>query len=533
MPAEETPEPALPGPTSESRDVRHGLATVTRGTVYLLLATLLYVGFNFVARVLVVRTVSTADWSAFSFALTLAALVAGFGTLGLPSAVGRSLPYVATDAERRAIVRTTLWVGGAAGIAASGAVFVAAGPIGSALGSPGITLALQFFPIPVGSAIVSSLLAAIFQGYEDVAPNALFVQTINPGLFLGFLAGLAVAPSLGLGFRNVLLAYAVANAIALGLIVAYTARHLPRRLPAGPVAPRASRELLRFAAPLLVVGAMSTVVGWGDTLVLGVYHATEVGTYAASLTLARLLQIGLGAASYIFLPVAARFVQRREPGSVTTTFTTVTKWMALFSLPPFLVFVIVPSASLGFVYGANYTAIVLPLQVVVVGALLTTLLGPAPTAQIAFGEGRLLAVNAVVAGLTDVGVAVALVPVYGYTGAAVAWASANVVYSALSLGELTYLHRVHPFRRSFVLPVVATAALTGGGLLLVRSSVTEWMLPGIALAIAAAFVGIVLATGSIDEGDRLLLDAIEELVGRPLPWLRRIGRLGVRRRADP
>ncbi len=531
MAAEETPG-ATPGP-AEAQDVRHGLATVTRGTVLLLFATLLYVAFNFVARVLVVRDVSVDDWSAFSFALTLAALVAGFGTLGLPSAVARSLPYVATDAERRAIVRTTAIVGGVAGLASSVAVFLAAGPIGTALGSPGITLALEFFPIPVAGAIVASLLAAIFQGYEDVVPNALFVQTINPGLFLALLTVLAVAPGGAFTFRNVLVVYAAANAVALGLVVVYTARFLPRRLPRGPRAPAASRELLRFAAPLFVVGAMATVVGWGDTLVLGVYHAAEVGTYAASLTLARLLQIGLGAASYIFLPVAARFVQRREPGSVTTTFTTVTKWMALFSLPPFLVFVVLPSASLGFVYGANYTAIVLPLQIVVAGALLTTLLGPAPTAQIAFGEGRLLAVNAVVAGATDVGVAIALVPLYGYTGAAVAWTAANVVYSALSLGELTVLHRVHPFRRSFVVPVVATTAISAAVLVAVRAAITTWMLPLVALAIAAAFVGIVLGTGSIDEGDRLLLDAVEELLGRPLPILRRIGRLGVRRSRAP
>ncbi len=517
-------------PPGEAPDVRHGLATVTRGTVVLLFATLLYVAFNFVARVLIVRSLSLDDWSAFSFALTLAALVAGFGTLGLPSAVARSLPFVATDAERRTIVRTTAWLGAVAGVGTSVAVFLAAGPIGTALGSPGITLALEFFPVPVGTVIVASLLASVFQGYEDVVPNAVFVQAINPGLFLAFLAVLVVAPGNAFTFRNVLLAYAIANAVVLVLVVGYTAHYLPRRLPRGPPAPAAARALLRFAAPLFVVGAMATVVGWGDTLVLGVYHAAEVGTYAASLTLARLLQIGLGAASFIFLPVASRFVRRDEPHAVTLTFTTVTKWMALFSLPAFLVFVVLPSTSLGFVYGANYTAIVLPLQIVVTGALFTTLLGPAPTAQIAFGEGRLLAANAVVAGAVDLVVSVALVPVYGYTGAAIAWATANVVYSALSLGELTVRHRVHPFRRAFVLPVVVTGAVGGLALVVVRSSIAAWMLPGVVLAIAGGFVGVILATRSIDEGDRLLLDAVEELLGRPLPLLRRVGRLGVRGR---
>ena len=46
---------------------------------------------------------------------------------------------------------------------------------------------------------------------------------------------------------------------------------------------------------------------------------------------------------------------------------------------------------------------------------------------------------------------------------------------------------------------------------------------------AALLLLVILLTRSVDEGDRLLLGAIEGLLGRPLPLLRRIGRLGVPR----
>lgn len=517
---------------TDSEDlVREGLSSVTKGTLFLLVATLVLVGLNFVSRVVIVRSISASDWSSFSFGLTLAGVLAAIGSLGLPSAVARSLPYATSDDERRTIVRGALWIGGGAALGSSFLLFVFAGPIGQSLGSPGITLGLQFFPVAVGSGILAGLIASIFQGYEDVTPNALFVQVVNPALFVAFLTVWLVLPPPGITYEEALLAFALANAVTLGLLVVYLVRRLPRHLSPGPRAPSALPRLLRFTAPLLVVGVMGTIAGSGDTLILGIFHPSEVGTYTASLTLARLVPIGIGAAAYIFLPVASRFVRQGDTPSIATTYATVTKWMILVSLPLFLLFFFLPSASLGFVYGPNYMTIVLPLQITVAGAFATTVLGPAPTAQVAFGQTRLLAANAIAAGLVDVIVAFALVPTYGYVGAAIAWGVANAAYSTLSLVQLGFLTRVHPFEWHFVTPLLVTALPVGVGLWLLHPTLPWWVLPPLGLGVALLFVILVLATRSVDDGDRLLLEAVEQLVGRPLPFFRRLGRYALRRRA--
>jgi O-antigen/teichoic acid export membrane protein len=172
--------------------------------------------------------------------------------------------------------------------------------------------------------------------------------------------------------------------------------------------------------------------------------------------------------------------------------------------------------------------VVVPLQVTVVGAFTLTLLGPAATAQVAYGQTRLLAYNAIVAGVADLGLSLVLIPTYGYAGAAVAWTSATVLFGALSLVEIALLSGVHPFRRHFVVPVLATALPVGGALALLRPTLSYPALVGLGLAIAGLFVVLVLATRSIDEGDRLLLEAVERLLGRPLLLLRRLGRFALR-----
>lgn len=512
---------------------REGISSVTRGTLFLLIATLCLVGLNFVSRVIVVRSVSPSDWSAFSFGLTVAALLSAFGTLGLPSAVARSIPYASSDDDRRAIVRGTLLIGSGAALGASVVLFVFAASIGSALGSPAIGVGLRFFPIAVGTSILSSLIVSIFQGYEDVTPNAVFLQIVNPALFVVFLLIAIVVPPFGVDYTEALVTYALANLVTLGLILLYAWRRLPQRLPQGPRASEALGRLLRFAAPLFVVGVMASVTASGDTLILGIYHEGEVGTYSASLTLARLLPIGIGAASFIFLPVASKFLRQDDTSSIRITYATVTKWMILVSLPLFLLFFFLPSSSLGFVYGPGYTLYVVPLQITTAGAFVTTLLGPATTTQVVFGQTRLLAYNAVVAGATDLGLSFALIPAYGFDGAATAWAAANILFVVLSLSELVLLSRVHPFRRHFMVPLLITALPVGVALALLRLSLPSLELIALGLGIAVLFVFLVLATRSVDDGDRLLLEALERLVGRPLPWLRRLGRFALGHAGDP
>lgn len=512
--------------------VREGLSSVTKGTLFLLVSTLLLVGLNFVSRVVIIRNISIADYNAYAFGLTLSWVLVAIGSLGLPSAIARSLPYSSSDAERRTIIRGSLWIGSVAAFVGSVLLFLFASMIGSSLGSPSISLGLQFFSIAVGTGILAGLIASIFQGYEDVTPNALFMQIVNPGLFVAFLAVAIFLPPLGISYQEALLAYALANAATLVLLVLYLLVRLPRHLSPGPLAPAALPRFLRFAAPLFVVSVMVAIAGSGDTLILGIFHPGEVGVYSASLTLSRLLQVGVTAAAYIFLPVASRFLRQGEARSIAVTYATVTKWMILVSLPLFLLFFFLPSGSLVFVYSSTYSTVdVLPLQITVAGAFATTLLGPAAAAQVAYGQTRLLALNAIAAGLVDIVVAFALVPYYGYVGAGIAWGVANAAYAVLSLVELASITGVHPFRWHFVAPVLATSLPIGVGLALLHPTLPGWALPALGLGFAALFVVLVIATRSIDEGDRLLLEAVERLLGRPLPFVRRIGRYSLRRRS--
>jgi O-antigen/teichoic acid export membrane protein len=505
-------------------EIRDGLSTVSRGTLLVSVSAVLLVVFTFFSRVLLVRS-PAADWNSFSLELTLASILGTVGTLGLPNAVARSLPHATTDSERRTIVRASLVATMVSAFALALALWLVAPRIATALGIPDLAVGLDFFSIAIGASLLSGLIAAVFRGYADVLPNALFLQVLTPGLFLVFLLVARAIPSVGLSYSAALASYAGANAATLLLLVIYSLRRLPRHLPAGPQAPESRGRLLRFTAPLFLSAVMLTLAGTGDTIVLGVYHPSQVGVYTASLTLARLVAVGVSSAAYIFLPVATRFLRRESPHGVQVMYATVTKWLLTLSIPLFLLFVFLPQRSLGFVYGPAYSTIVLPLQLTVIGAFAGTVLGPSSVTLIAYGRVHLVALNSVIAGLVDVGVAVALVPAHSYVGAAVAWGTSTFLYSALCLLELALLDRVHPFSNHFVVPLASTTLPLALVLLLVRGRIPEWLLPPIGLAVAAAFVLSVFLTRCVDQGDRLLLEAVESLLGRRIPLVRQLASL--------
>ncbi len=504
---------------------RSGLTSVTRGTLVMMVGTLGFVAETFVSRVILVRTLFPINpdlWSEFSLSLALAGLVSSFGSLGLGPAIARSLPFESSEAERRQIVHTAYVVGGPAAVAVTAALAVFAVLLSSTLGAPVFGLTLLFFSVAVGLAVFAGLLASIFQGYEDVIPNAFYNQVLNPLLFIVFLLAAVLLAPTGDTYLGILVAYVLASVLSFLALVLYARRRLPRLLAAGPRTSGVSRRLLAFAAPLFLVGVLSYVANNGDTLILGIFDRSAVGFYTADLSMARLLQVGIGSLAYIFLPVTARLVRQGDRGAVRITYATATKWMVLTSLPLFLLFVLFPDRSIQFVYGSGFPPSAIPVDVLVAGAFLSTLVGPSSMAQVAYGQTRLLFYNTLACSAVDVALAFLLIPTYGLSGAAVAWASANALYPILSLVQIAVRQRVHPFERHYVLPLVLTAVPLGALFLLVPLVPPLWALPAIAVGFGLVFLGVVLLTRSIDAGDRLLLEAVERLLGRPLPLVRRL-----------
>ena len=69
--------------------------------------------------------------------------------------------------------------------------------------------------------------------------------------------------------------------------------------------------------------------------------------------------------------------------------------------------------------------------------------------------------------VVDIGLCLVLIPIWGITGAAVAWAASVVVRNAMTLVQVYRINRITPFSRAAAVVAVAAVACFAGPLLVV------------------------------------------------------------------
>ncbi len=529
--------PATPGgPTSVgSQNLDRTLGSLGRGTAVMMAATVIYVAFQFLTRVLVTHLVSGEQWGEFNIGFAIANLLALIAAFGIPTAVARSLAYEETYEARRNLVRRALLVSVPVGVAASVLVFLGAPELAALFHNSTYTPVFQLFGVSVGFTMLSNVLVGIFQGLERAEPNALFVQILNPILFLVFAGGLL---ALQWGFTGVLVGYVISWVGAFAALVVYTSRQLPILLKSLSVHsftgdPTARVSFAALSITLFGVATLSYLTSYADTLLLAYLEPASVaavvtGQYSSAMQLTRLLLVGTGTVTFIYLPVTARLRRQRDYASLRETYVTVTRWMAFLTIPFTFVFVFAPGLTLGFTFGPSQVGGAEALSILVIANTIAILLGPSTSTLGGLGETRSVLRWTAVSTVCNFALCFALIPSFGMVGAAVAWSVARLVFPALCLVQIYVQHGVTPFRSHFNRPIAVTAVICAALFYVLFSHARVLEIPLMVVIPPIVFAAAILVTRSIDRGDIFVARAAERRFAVVAP-VRRI----LERRAAP
>jgi O-antigen/teichoic acid export membrane protein len=517
--------PPATGPAPASTPLGRTIHSVGRGATAMVVATVCLLAFQFLARVLVTRSVSVVEWGEFSLALSLTSLIALLAAFGIPTAVARSLAFEHTYADRARVVRRATIFSIAVAAVSTVVLYVGAPVLAGAFHDSRLGPILGLFALTIPFVILSNVLAGFFQGMERATPNAVFNQIINPGLFLVF-AWLFLYE--GWQVTGAVLGYVVSYALSFAALAAYTALRLPLTLRAGSsdafVGDVSGRiPLLELAVTLFGISTLSYVTSFGDTLVLGLFRSTDaVGQYSTAMTLARLFLVGSGAITYIYLPVSARLRREGDYATVRQSYVTSSRWLVLITLPLFFLFTFDPGNTLAVTFGAAYLNASASLQILAIGSFVAILMGPAASCLGGLGRSRPMLLFTLSSAAANVGMSFTLIPLMGLGGAAYAWAVARVLYPLLCLAFLWSEYRIHPFASHFVRPLALSFLLLVPVFVLTSGLRMWYLLPLLFVLVVAVYLLSILATRSVDPGDLIVLRGIERRTGIALPRLRRL-----------
>jgi O-antigen/teichoic acid export membrane protein len=324
----------------------------------------------------------------------------------------------------------------------------------SLLGGDGVGPATVLLAVLVPVAAASDLLLAATRGFGSVRPTVLVDGLVRQGLqpvlaLVAVQASDSIVPVVAAWAAP----YVLSAALAARALVALGRTHGWRdgSRPSPSLVRATASEVWRFAAPRSVTQVAQTAVRRADIpIVAALAGPAAAALYTAASRIVALGQLGIRGIQQMVGPQVARLLGQERPEAAVLVLRTATLWSVTIAWPVYLVAVAVPEHVMA-VFGPGYDGGVVALVVLALAMLVGTGAGPVDIVLLMTGRSVASLVNNLAALGANLALNLLLVPRWGATGAAVAWAAAIVVGNALPAAQL---------RRSLAAPVVDRRVLT-------------------------------------------------------------------------
>lgn len=352
-------------------------------------------------------------------------------------------------------------------------------------------------------ALAAALFVATFTliSQKDMVGQAWAQQITLP---VATLVGAGLAIVLDHGVDGVMVAFVVAHALAL--IVALTRIWYSDGplLRDSTIRPRFEwGPLLRYTIPQSFARVLYRANLWVDILMLtALASLTDVGVYRVSVALAMLGALPVVASTTMFGPVIAELIYTDQTARLNALLKVITRWLVVIATPLYFTVLLLPDVILS-IFDEAYQSGSTALCILMIGQAVYVIAAPTGAILTNAGHSMLNLINGLIAVGLNIALNTWLIPEYGIQGAAIASATALVVWSTLRLVEVAVLHRCSPFSvRS--LAVVLTALVAGllSHYALVDQSV--WVrVPSVAIELLVGLV-IFWMIGRTDEDDAVV-----------------------------
>jgi len=509
--------------------VTESLGKIGKGTSILFIGTAFGLFFNFLARVIIARFYTPADYGLFNLYYTILSIFSSIGIIGLKSGIQRNIAYYLGKDEEEKVPEIIGWgisIGLVGGVIFGIILFHFADPIAAVFSEePALGNYFKLAAIAVPFYALLILLVSVFRGFQRTKEKILFEDLGKNTLILCAVIPIAL---MSLGFFNVILGASLSIILISISFFYYYRRNIKRLLDLKPTVRwdlSVGKKLMLFSLPLLFVEIMYRIMGWADTLMIGYFMAEDfVGYYQAAKPMSRFIGTPFDVAHFLYSPIAATLFAKTLFRENKIIFISLTKWICFGTLPLVIAFVFYPGWILDFFFGVEYSTAIVPLQILSVMYFINNFMGPNGATLTAFGRTKfLMYATGAAAGLNLI-FNTLLIPYFGIVGAAVATAISIISVNVIRVKKLNDISGIHtikpillaPITLSLLLSVPLTYALTQ------IFPITIYLVIISVLIFYLIFFFSIIMTKSLSKDDIELLLLIEKRSGIDLSWLRKI-----------
>lgn len=502
---------------SEKRD--QALRDIVKGAGIVYVGLVLEVVIAFLAQVLAARFLSIGGFGGITTGTALLNIGAIVASLGYGEGLTRYLPRV-DDAEKVAITRFAFFVAIPVSIVLAAIVVLRAEFIATEIfGDPTVVDSIRVFGAAIPFSTVLSVGIGGIRG-QKAARYRVYVKNLLHPIFRFTLVIVAVVYGLGqIGFAA---AYAIPYALAAVVAVYLLSRTLSLfsqvRTDRGLY-----RDFTEYSVPFVIGGAAGFLYRSVDIfLLLYILDSEAVGVYAVAYAAARLILMFSTAFNFLGSPVASELQSEEGIAEAISVNSTVLRWLVVAAVPTLVPLVFFPAEFISIIYRPNYATGATAMVILTLAFAVHTVFSAQHNLLEAVGNSRVLALNNVLAGTTNVVLNLLLIPRIGIEGAAVATAVSYLMQDALMIVELRWETGRWAFDTSVFTPVVvAIPCYVGFGLLTGYVPGTLLWIVSASGAFTLVFGLFYLVTVGLQPAEVMLIRSAEERFGVDVPGLDR------------
>jgi O-antigen/teichoic acid export membrane protein len=490
-------------------EFRRNMGQISRHSIVYFAGTLFTMGAGYLVKIYVARVLGAEQLGIYALGMTLVSLTQLIGCLGLNGAAARYVAvYNATCryADLRGFLTRSLGLVFFLNLLLSVGLVFSGGWLARHLyHAPDLG---QYIPLFAGLTVLGAIngfYCQVLAGFKDIAKRTLITNFVGTPLVIALTVALL---ALGAGMRGYLWAQIVNSIVVVALLITVAWRLTPQSARYSWAAlPPLDPEVKAFAAAAFGMSALDFLVSQADKILLGLYlNPALVGIYVVASTLSALIPLILQSVNQIFAPVIADLHSRKRKDVLQKLFQSLTKWVFGLSLP--LGFVIITfAAPFMRIFGRAFEVGWPVLVIGAVGQIVNCGVGSVGFLLLMSGnQKRLMKVQFVMVGVSLL-MNIALIPVLGVVGAAIAAAVVNVGGNIWNLLEVRKALGIFPYNRSYfalVIPAVLSAGIVVSLRIWTASMARPWS--GILGATVAAYVvfAAFALRFSLDDDDRMI-----------------------------
>ncbi|HET7223956.1 MAG TPA: oligosaccharide flippase family protein [Rhodanobacteraceae bacterium] len=403
-------------------------------------------GFSLIVNVLLARLVGKSQYGIYAYAMSWVSVLGVLALLGQSSSVVRLVPVYLHRKEwstLRGLRRgsSAIVLGGSIAIMLIGGAVVFA--LRGRMASPTLqTMLAAFLLLPLLTQL--GLNGGFFRGYKRAVSAGAYNSLVRPA----FLIVLVLVLALPLGLRLDAPGIMLANLVAALAAVACSEWHLSRAWPAAAkrVKPRYEpRAWFKLGRQLFLLAAIGIVSNRVDVLILGGFAgAEEVGPYYAAVRLAAIAAYGLTAVNTILAPMIAESYAADDHATMARLVHHAAKLTFVVTAAVALAIAIAGYWALQ-LFGKGFAeAAYIPLLIILGGQCVAAMTGPTGFLMTMTRYERQASWFMALAAVLNVVFSVALIPIFGLIGAALATAFGSVAWNVSGLTFVRSRLHVNP-----------------------------------------------------------------------------------------